>query len=324
MVLSANDVELVENAFEGNLNVVRGLLLAGANVNAQRDTDGATALLAASGNGHLEIVHLLLGHDNVDVNAQRKDGETALVMASRGGHSEVVRALRQHSKLDVNVERPSEGTLSTSALLPLLYRAIAMNAGKSDGVLGEDIDDVIAKISATKSGKGNSAVTRNAGECYVVQDEDIDDVLIVLSTIKFAYGNSSNSLNALQKYTLHPECIHDLIGKIRAMKVNNGSSDPNVAGHELPCSLCNETPTAVKCWAESHPMCALCIDDAVVNAPVSTTDDFQLPCQILGCSSQPFTFKDLYKHIHVNVWSSHLNKEVERIFNEVKKLQQDT
>ena len=164
----------------------------------------------------------------------------------------------------------------------------------------------------------------NAGERYVVQDKDIDDVLIVLSTIKLAYENSSNTLNALQKYTLHPECVHDLIGKIRAMKTGIGSSDPNVAGPELPCCLCNETPSAVECWAESHLMCAICIDDAVVHAPVSTTDDLHLPCLIEGCSSQPFTFKDLYKHIHVNVWSSHLNKKVEQGLNEVKKLQQDT
>ena len=134
---------LIIKAFEGNLNVVRDLLLAGANVNAQRDTDGATALLAASGNGHVEIVNLLLQHDNVDVNIQRKNGGTALVMASRGGHLDVVCALLQHSKVDGNVERPSEGRLSTSALLPLLYRAIEINAGKSDGVLGEDMDDLI-------------------------------------------------------------------------------------------------------------------------------------------------------------------------------------
>ncbi len=226
--------------------------------------------------------------------------------------------------MDVNVERPPEARLSTGSLLPLLYRAITANAGESDGVQGEDIGDIIAKISAIISGKGNSVVTVNAGERYVVQDEDIDNVLILLSVIKFGYENSSNTLNASQKYTLQPECDHNLIEKVRAMKAGKGSSDPIVAGHELLCSVCNEEPHVVKCKGESHPLCAICIDDAVVHAPVSTTDDFQLPCLIEGCSSQPFTFIDLYKHIHVNVWSSHLNKKVEQGLNEVKKLQQDT
>jgi hypothetical protein len=50
-------MNLIIKAFEGNLYVDRDLLLAGANVKAQRDTDGATALLAASCNGHVTIVY---------------------------------------------------------------------------------------------------------------------------------------------------------------------------------------------------------------------------------------------------------------------------
>ncbi|KAI2489348.1 hypothetical protein MHU86_25240 [Fragilaria crotonensis] len=68
MPLSDNDVALIFNAFKGNLNEVRALLLDGANVNAQRDSDGATALYVASQNGHLEVVRELLQIDDVDVN----------------------------------------------------------------------------------------------------------------------------------------------------------------------------------------------------------------------------------------------------------------
>jgi ankyrin repeat protein len=109
MALIANDDDLIIKSFEGNLNVVRDLLLAGAHVNAQRDCDGATALLAASCNGHVEIVKFLLQQNNIDVNIQRKNGGTALYMASRGGHLDVVRALLQHNKVDVNAER-DDGT----------------------------------------------------------------------------------------------------------------------------------------------------------------------------------------------------------------------
>ncbi len=96
MALNANDDDLIINAFEGNLNVVRDLLLAGANVNAQRDSDGATALLAASFNGHVEIVNHLLQHYNVDVNVERDDGNTALDVARIEGHANIVRLLEKY------------------------------------------------------------------------------------------------------------------------------------------------------------------------------------------------------------------------------------
>ncbi|KAI2497240.1 serine/threonine kinase [Fragilaria crotonensis] len=104
MPLSDNDVALIFNAFKGNLNEVRALLLDGANVNAQRDSDGATALYVASQNGHLEVVRELLQIDDVDVNLRSTDdGSTALYIASNEGHVDVVRALLQHDNVDVNI-----------------------------------------------------------------------------------------------------------------------------------------------------------------------------------------------------------------------------
>ncbi len=50
------DVDLINYASEGNLKKVRALLLAGANVNAQRDSDGATALMVASRAGRVGVV----------------------------------------------------------------------------------------------------------------------------------------------------------------------------------------------------------------------------------------------------------------------------
>jgi ankyrin repeat protein len=62
------DVDLINNVSEGNLNQVRSLLRAGANVNTRRDTDGVTALFIASQNGHVEVVRELLQHNRLDVN----------------------------------------------------------------------------------------------------------------------------------------------------------------------------------------------------------------------------------------------------------------
>ncbi|KAI2493987.1 hypothetical protein MHU86_20561 [Fragilaria crotonensis] len=80
--LSENDQSLIRNASYGDLEEVRDLLRAGANVNAQRD-DGTTALYIASQVGSANVVRELLQNDKVDVNLQRSDGSTALYIASK-------------------------------------------------------------------------------------------------------------------------------------------------------------------------------------------------------------------------------------------------
>jgi ankyrin repeat protein len=136
------DVDLINNAMEGNLNEVRALSRAGANVNAQRDSDGATALIVASGNGHVDVVESLLQGVRIDVNLQRTNdlnliknalkgnykkvrdllhhganvnahndgGETALMSASKRNHEKVVDLLLEQSHVDVNAQDSNGAT----------------------------------------------------------------------------------------------------------------------------------------------------------------------------------------------------------------------
>ena len=82
---------LVAASQNGHLDVVKFLLSKKADVNAT-DKNGATALILASGNGHAEIVSLLLGK-GAKMNAQNADGGTALMSAAGNGHEGVVRVL---------------------------------------------------------------------------------------------------------------------------------------------------------------------------------------------------------------------------------------
>ena len=86
-------------AYYGDLCEVERLLAAGANVNA-KDRNGITALMAASLEGHREVVALLLAR-GAEINARTKDGETALIYASINGDKEVV-ALLLAKGADVN------------------------------------------------------------------------------------------------------------------------------------------------------------------------------------------------------------------------------
>ena len=66
------------------------------------ETDGSTALVAASERGHLQVVELLCAQPDIDVNLARTDGATGLFLACCLGHSSVVPALLQ-SGADVNL-----------------------------------------------------------------------------------------------------------------------------------------------------------------------------------------------------------------------------
>jgi ankyrin repeat protein len=74
--------------------IVRLLIDHGANVNAKAHY-GATALMAAAQNGHLDVVKLLIAKE-ADVNARTRDNQTALSATQEGGHAEVARYLKEH------------------------------------------------------------------------------------------------------------------------------------------------------------------------------------------------------------------------------------
>jgi len=63
-----------------------------------KNSNGYTALSHASSNGHRDIVRLLLGVEDIDVNMENSDGNTALSLASMGGHKEIVQLLQRFSR----------------------------------------------------------------------------------------------------------------------------------------------------------------------------------------------------------------------------------
>ena len=92
-ILAATDgyTALMAASCEGHNEVVRLLLDAGAETNLAA-TDGYNALILASRKGHNEVVRLLLDA-GADKNLAATDGYTALMAASHNGHIEVVRVL---------------------------------------------------------------------------------------------------------------------------------------------------------------------------------------------------------------------------------------
>nr|TKV96787.1 hypothetical protein SEVIR_9G452300v2 [Setaria viridis] len=80
-------------AKQGDVDVVRELLLALPQLAMTVDASNTTALNTAATQGHMDVVQLLLQVDGSLALIARSNGKTALHSAARNGHVEVVRAL---------------------------------------------------------------------------------------------------------------------------------------------------------------------------------------------------------------------------------------
>jgi ankyrin repeat protein len=93
---------------EGHTELVRLLLVLGADVDARDPEDGRTALFQASQEGHGDIVRLLLDYGaRVNVTSTRT-GATPLFIAAARGHEDVVRMLLA-ANADIDIVASANG-----------------------------------------------------------------------------------------------------------------------------------------------------------------------------------------------------------------------
>jgi hypothetical protein len=83
---------LLQAAKVGDVAEVRKVVALGVNVD-ERDADGDTALHWAAGNGHVEVLQVLVVELGADKEAKTANGQTALHWAVVNGHMEVMRVL---------------------------------------------------------------------------------------------------------------------------------------------------------------------------------------------------------------------------------------
>ena len=66
----------------------------------------------ASKQGHTNIVKILLGHAQIDINKAKNDGRTPLLVACVKGHVEVVRVLLQRADVDINAKTTKKNSIN--------------------------------------------------------------------------------------------------------------------------------------------------------------------------------------------------------------------
>lgn len=103
-LITQNDLNkaLFWAAHEGHHHIVGELLAAGAEPNIQEPFTKQTPLTAASRNGHLYCVQVLLRDARTDINTKARYGATALSRACGAGYVEIVEALLNRQDCNVN------------------------------------------------------------------------------------------------------------------------------------------------------------------------------------------------------------------------------
>jgi len=97
---------LLGRAGGGNIKTFRSrILISDANRSKFeiQDEDGRTPLSWAAGNGHSEIVQLLLDNGGVDIRAQDSTGRTPLSWAAGNGHTAAIKLLLAKDEADVHL-----------------------------------------------------------------------------------------------------------------------------------------------------------------------------------------------------------------------------
>ncbi|KAM8960556.1 KN motif and ankyrin repeat domain-containing protein 1 [Pelodytes ibericus] len=91
----AGQTALMLAVSHGRIDMVKVLLVCGADVNIQ-DDEGSTALMCASEHGHVEIVKLLLAQPGCNAALEDNDGSSALSIALDAGHKDIAVLLYAH------------------------------------------------------------------------------------------------------------------------------------------------------------------------------------------------------------------------------------
>ena len=104
-----DDKQLFIKCLEGNMPEVKMMLARGGDPNKKVGTIGQTTLIAAAGQGHQEVVGLLLEQPGISVNAADDGGQTALHWAANNGYQEVVALLLEHPEIDAKATTNGRG-----------------------------------------------------------------------------------------------------------------------------------------------------------------------------------------------------------------------
>ena len=206
---------------EGNIEIVKLLLEASANVN-DKEIKGWTALMLASQEGNIEIVKLLL-ETKADVNEKNNNGDIALIIASRKAHKELVEFLIEKGA-NINYKGNKGWTSLIQALRKGHIEVVETLIKKGIDICGRDNSGKIVlthvskmlKSSKRKSEKDKYIeiaymIVRKMAEDYIQLFISFNKSINIFQNIKDDIHDHINILYSLQNLPI--ELFEEVINK---------------------------------------------------------------------------------------------------------------
>ena len=100
--------ELRRSAGAGDVEGVQQAIKAGASANG--DGEGRSPMWMAADKGHVEVVKLLLGRPELELNARGPTGRLAFMKVAENGCAELVKLLLGNPSLELNAESDEGNT----------------------------------------------------------------------------------------------------------------------------------------------------------------------------------------------------------------------
>ncbi|HEX4595627.1 MAG TPA: ankyrin repeat domain-containing protein [Bryobacteraceae bacterium] len=147
-------------AYRDDLDMVKLLLAAGANVQAATREGAITPLLMACQNGNAAMIETLL-KAGADANAVKTNGTTPLMMAAASGSAEAVSALLRH-RANVNAKESAHGQTALM-FAAALNRAAAIKVLMANGA-DAGIATSVRKLERVRFDQDGNVVEEKAGE----------------------------------------------------------------------------------------------------------------------------------------------------------------
>ena len=163
-----DSVALFEAIDSGSIEVVKLLLShQELDVNAIHPRRyNRTALMLAAVSGKIEIVNALLDRPGIKVDRRDLDGNTALSLATIAGYSDIVESLLEHKDIDIN----SQNSLGSTALM----FAVTAKGGRE-----ETADNLRIATILMEKGADSSIKDREGGGTAILRAVDAEDMAMV-------------------------------------------------------------------------------------------------------------------------------------------------
>ncbi len=213
------DTALIAAAGGGHIDIVKTLLAAGADVK-KLNIEGRSALMAAALRGDEAIIKILLD-SGADVKVKDQQGETALFDAVRYGHVGTVKLLLE-AGAEPNIHNQRTAKAPDNGYTPLMYAARRGVAGNTASV--QNWNDVITAL-LEKGADPNARNSRGATSLGIAQDAGYQDAvkLLLAGGAKEVFTYAGMNLNdALQVSASNGDAV-------KVIESLNAGADPHAS-----------------------------------------------------------------------------------------------